>query len=91
MGQRKIEGPSRRGKIVLTASFLYSAFYFVIALGILVFFHELGHFLLAKKLGVGVLTFSLGFGPKLVGWKWGEMWRLSVLTMRPCRNTSSRR
>ena len=57
---------------MLTASFLYSAFYFVIALGILVFFHELGHFLLAKKMGVGVLTFSLGFGPKLVGWKRGE-------------------
>ncbi len=57
---------------MLNVSFLYSAFYFVIALGILVFFHELGHFLLAKKLGVGVLTFSLGFGPKLIGWKKGE-------------------
>ncbi len=44
----------------------------VIVLGILVFAHELGHFLLAKKLGVGVLTFSLGFGPKLVGRKFGE-------------------
>jgi len=72
MGQRKIEGPPGRGNIVLTAGFLYSALYFVIALGILVFFHELGHFLLAKKMGVGVLTFSLGFGPKLIGWKRGE-------------------
>jgi len=44
----------------------------VIVLGILIFVHELGHFLLAKKLGVGVLTFSLGFGPKLMGWKTGE-------------------
>jgi len=44
----------------------------VIVLGILVFAHELGHFLLAKKLGVGVLTFSLGFGPKLIGRKIGE-------------------
>jgi regulator of sigma E protease len=44
----------------------------VIVLGILVFAHELGHFLLAKRLGVGVLTFSLGFGPKLVGRKIGE-------------------
>jgi len=44
----------------------------VIVLGILVFVHELGHFLLAKKLGVGVLTFSLGFGPKLIGRKRGE-------------------
>ncbi|MGQ9507866.1 MAG: RIP metalloprotease RseP [Thermodesulfobacteriota bacterium] len=44
----------------------------VIVLGILVFAHELGHFLLAKRLGVGVLTFSLGFGPKLIGRKIGE-------------------
>ena len=44
----------------------------VIVLGILVFAHELGHFLLAKRLGVGVLTFSLGFGRKLIGKKIGE-------------------
>jgi regulator of sigma E protease len=52
--------------------YLYNAVYFVIALGVLVFIHELGHFLLAKRLGVGVLTFSLGFGPKLIGRKVGE-------------------
>ncbi len=44
----------------------------IIVLGILVFAHELGHFLLAKRLGVGVITFSLGFGPKLIGRKIGE-------------------
>ncbi|NWF93171.1 MAG: RIP metalloprotease RseP [Syntrophaceae bacterium] len=44
----------------------------IIVLGILVFVHELGHFLLAKRLGVGVLKFSLGFGPKLIGKKVGE-------------------
>jgi regulator of sigma E protease len=44
----------------------------IIVLGILIFVHELGHFLLAKKLGVKVLTFSLGFGPKLIGRKIGE-------------------
>jgi regulator of sigma E protease len=54
------------------SSFLTSAGYFIIVLGILVFVHELGHFLLAKKLGVGVITFSLGFGPKLIGKKVGE-------------------
>ncbi len=43
-----------------------------IVLGILVFAHELGHFLLAKKMGVKILTFSLGFGPKLIGKKMGE-------------------
>lgn len=44
----------------------------IILLGVLVFVHELGHFLFAKWFGVGVLKFSLGFGPKLVGRKWGE-------------------
>jgi len=45
---------------------------FLIVLGILIFVHELGHFLIAKKSGVGVLKFSLGFGPKLIGFKKGE-------------------
>ncbi|MFB3887094.1 MAG: RIP metalloprotease RseP [Thermodesulfobacteriota bacterium] len=44
----------------------------IIVLGILVFVHELGHFILAKSLGVGVLTFSLGFGKRLIGRKVGE-------------------
>jgi regulator of sigma E protease len=57
---------------VLSINIVYSAIYFIIALGILVFVHEFGHFLLAKKLGIGVLTFSLGFGPKLIGRKVGE-------------------
>ena len=43
-----------------------------IALGLLIFVHELGHFLLAKRAGVGVKKFSLGFGPKIIGKKWGE-------------------
>jgi regulator of sigma E protease len=45
---------------------------FVFVLGVLVFFHESGHFLTAKWVGVRVKTFSLGFPPKLVGRKWGE-------------------
>ncbi|HBO84592.1 MAG: RIP metalloprotease RseP [Deltaproteobacteria bacterium GWC2_42_11] len=45
---------------------------FFIVLGILIFVHELGHFILAKKSGVGVLKFSLGFGPKIVGYKKDE-------------------
>ena len=39
----------------------------IIVLGVLIFFHELGHFLVARLLGVGVERFSLGFGPKLIG------------------------
>jgi regulator of sigma E protease len=44
----------------------------IIVLGVLIFAHELGHFLAAKWARVGVLTFSLGFGPKLFGKKIGE-------------------
>ena len=46
--------------------------YAIIVLGILIFVHELGHFLLAKLMGVSVEKFSLGFGPKLIGKKIGE-------------------
>ncbi len=45
---------------------------FIIVLGILIFVHEFGHFLFAKLFGVRVLTFSLGFGNKLIGKQWGE-------------------
>jgi regulator of sigma E protease len=44
----------------------------IIVLGVLIFAHELGHFLAAKWSRVGVLTFSLGFGPKIFGKKIGE-------------------
>lgn len=46
--------------------------YAAILLGILIFVHEFGHFLLAKLLGVKVLKFSLGFGPKIIGRKFGD-------------------
>jgi regulator of sigma E protease len=46
-------------------------FAFVIVLGVLIFFHELGHFLVARLFGVGVEKFSLGFGPRLLGKKIG--------------------
>ena len=45
---------------------------FVVALGILVFVHELGHFAVAKRLGVKVLRFSIGFGPILFARHRGE-------------------
>ena len=45
---------------------------FIIVIGVLVFVHELGHFIFAKMFGVRVLKFSLGFGHKLVSKKWGE-------------------
>ena len=45
---------------------------FITAIGILVFVHELGHFLVAKKAGIRVERFSLGFPPKAIGFQWGE-------------------
>jgi regulator of sigma E protease len=49
-----------------------SIFAFIFVLGVLVFVHELGHFLAARRIGVRVLTFSLGFGPKLLSFKRGD-------------------
>ncbi len=45
---------------------------FVFVLGVLIFVHELGHFLMARRIGVRVLTFSLGFGPKLLSFRRGD-------------------
>lgn len=54
----------------------------IILLGVLIVFHELGHFLFAKWLGVRVLVFSVGFGPKIWGFKRGETeYRLSAIPL----------
>ncbi|KAA3657788.1 MAG: RIP metalloprotease RseP [Calditrichaeota bacterium] len=45
---------------------------FIIVVGFLVFVHEFGHYAVAKLLGVRVTVFSIGFGPKIVGFKRGE-------------------
>src|SRR5262249_15691698 len=44
----------------------------VVVLGVLLLLHELGHFLVAKRAGVGVLQFSIGFGPKIFGKRVGD-------------------
>ena len=55
---------------------------FVAVLGVLVFFHELGHFLLARLCGVGVEIFSLGFGPRIAGRTVGRTdYRLSAIPL----------
>jgi regulator of sigma E protease len=51
---------------------IYSIGAAIVGLGVLIVFHEFGHFLVAKLSGVGVLTFSVGFGPKLWVKKKGE-------------------
>ncbi len=56
----------------LKTDFMNTIVSFIIVLGILIFVHELGHFLFAKLFGVRVLTFSLGFGPKVFSRVYGE-------------------
>src|SRR6266540_859982 len=56
---------------------------FLFVLTIVVFFHELGHFLVARWCGVRVLTFSIGFGPELLGFndRHGTRWKLSAIPL----------
>src|SRR3989339_723054 len=57
-------------------------FYFIIVIGVLVFVHEMGHFLAAKKFGVRVEAFSIGFGPALLKKRIGETeYRLSLVPL----------
>jgi regulator of sigma E protease len=50
-------------------SILHNIFFFIVAIGVLVTFHEYGHYWVARKLGVKVLRFSVGFGRPLITWK----------------------
>jgi len=56
---------------------------FLFVLTIVVFFHELGHFLVARWCGIKVLTFSLGFGPELAGFydRYGTRWKISAVPL----------
>ncbi len=56
---------------------------FLFVLTIVVFFHELGHFLVARWCGVKVLTFSIGFGPELFGFndRHGTRWKISAIPL----------
>ena len=55
---------------------------FIFVIGVLVFVHELGHFLAARRVGVRVLTFSLGFGPKIAKYRRGDTeYCISVLPL----------
>jgi regulator of sigma E protease len=56
---------------------------FLFVLGIVVFFHELGHFLMARWCGIRVLVFSIGFGPELVGFndRYNTRWKVSAIPL----------
>src|ERR1700724_2463704 len=56
---------------------------FLFVLSLVVFFHELGHFLVARWCGVRILVFSVGFGPELVGFndRHGTRWKISAIPL----------
>ena len=56
---------------------------FLFVLSLVVFFHELGHFLVARWCGVRVLVFSIGFGPEIVGFndRHGTRWKISAIPL----------
>ncbi len=63
--------------------FLRSLAAFAVVIGVLVFFHELGHYLAARARGVGVEAFSIGFGRALLTWtdRAGTVWKICVLPL----------
>src|SRR5580658_1614984 len=56
---------------------------FLFVLSLVVFFHELGHFLVARWCGVRILVFSIGFGPELAGFhdRHGTRWKISAIPL----------
>jgi regulator of sigma E protease len=56
---------------------------FLFVLSLVVFFHELGHFLIARWCGVRILVFSIGFGPELVGFndRYGTRWKIAAIPL----------
>jgi len=54
----------------------------VLVLGVIILVHEWGHFIIARLFGVRVDVFSIGFGPRLFGFKWGATdWRISAVPL----------
>ena len=62
---------------------LYTLAMFALVIGILVFIHEMGHYLAGRLFGVKAESFSIGFGKELFGWtdKQGTRWKLSALPL----------
>ncbi len=71
------------GISALSHGFLGYLIPFLFVLTIVVFFHELGHFLVGRWCGVKILTFSLGFGPELFGFndRHGTRWKVSAIPL----------
>ena len=68
---------------MIVPDFFRSVAAFIVVLGVLVFVHELGHYLAARWRGVHVEAFSIGFGRSIASWtdKVGTVWRLAWLPL----------
>lgn len=68
---------------LIPPQFLYILPAFLIVLTVIVFVHEMGHYLVARWNGIAIQTFSIGFGPELFGFddKHGTRWRLSAIPL----------
>src|ERR1700675_4635704 len=62
---------------------LWMVFGLLVVLAVLVFVHELGHYLIARRNGVRIEIFSIGFGPELFGWndRAGTRWKFSAFPL----------
>lgn len=68
---------------LLAGGFIHTMIPFLFVITFIVFFHELGHFLVGRWCGVRVMTFSIGFGPEVFGWndRLGTRWRVALLPL----------
>jgi regulator of sigma E protease len=71
------------GISALGGGFLSYIVPFLLVLTLVVFFHELGHFLVARRAGIRVLVFSIGFGPELFGFydRYGTRWKVAAVPL----------
>jgi regulator of sigma E protease len=69
--------------MIETPGFLWTAMFFMLAIGPLVFVHELGHYLVGRWFGVKADAFSIGFGPEILGWtdRLGTRWRIAWIPL----------
>ena len=68
---------------MLTTSLPMMVLSFLVVLTVIVFVHEMGHYLVARWNGIAIQTFSIGFGPELFGWvdRHGTRWRVSAIPL----------
>ncbi len=59
----------------------FNIIFAILGLGFLVFIHELGHYIVARRKGMKVEAFSIGFGKAIYSWKFQDVnWQIGILT-----------